>query len=153
MAALDYENIAKSPTFWVIVILLILIPVAFWFGTVKSREWADSEYLQDRIENEKKINQLEQSANDAHTRADTFAKENAGLKFQNEAQAEILKANDEKLRGDAKKLDELNDKRNQKNEEIANTPDADNNCAACADFERAGFPLNNPECRRCKATP
>lgn len=127
-------------------IVAVLLGV-FYLGVSKGDGWADSRYLKDREQRMQQIARFE--ANEKQ-----FAAENALLKKQNEATAEILKANDAKLAGDAKKFTDLLNERNKRYEEI--DVDADFNsqlCGLCSDAVRSGFRLSDATCGRCKAAP
>lgn len=138
---------------WLIIIgaAIGLLLFVFYLGTSKARQWADSEYLQKSAERDAKIAALELSAEKHRGNADKLAAENAFLKKQNEAQAEVLTAQDAQLKGDASKLGKLLDARNKRNEEIDLTTDFDAQlCGMCADFARSGFPLSDQTCGRCR---
>lgn len=122
--------------------IALILGLVFWAGWSWSRSWADSEYLQQREENVKKMAALEASADEHAKKAADFEKENNRLKMQNEATAEILKANDAKIAGDAQKFVDLQKQRELKENEIQNTSGADSVAGLCADAKRAGFTLS-----------
>lgn len=83
--------------------------------------------------------------------ADKFKTENSLLKQQQEATAEILRANDKKLEGDAEKLTLINKERQEKYEEINSDVDVNvRRCTVCDDYGRAGFKLSAEFCDQCK---
>jgi hypothetical protein len=126
---------------WILGILVVIALLAgsFWLGTQKGKEWADSEYLREREERNKKLAVLE-SENDA-------------LKKQNEVQAEILRTNDAALRGDAAKFTKLLEERNERIKNIDATDPDDQLCGLCSDAARSGFPLSVSTCGRCSPAP
>lgn len=144
---------SQSPRFKTVAAVAVLAVIAgvlaftFWLGVRSGDGWAESRYLQERDERMKKIERLLESERQ-------LGAENAFLRKENEAQAEILRANDARLALDAKKLDELRELR----DEQIRTIDLDNNfdsqlCGLCSDYERAGFRLSDAVCGRCKAAP
>jgi septal ring factor EnvC (AmiA/AmiB activator) len=125
-----------------ILIVLVFVALLLFLGSRLGRSWADSEYLQQRDENLKKIAVLQASADQHAQNEQTLAKENERLKAQNEATAEILKQNDAKIAGDAKKFEDLQNQREQKQNEIQNANDTDTRAGLCADAKSAGFNLS-----------
>jgi hypothetical protein len=119
--------------------VIVACLLSFWVGTRKAKEWADSAYLQEREERGKKLVILEA--------------QNEELKQQNEVQAEILRANDAKLKGDAVKFTQLLEERNERIKNIDATNPDDQLCGLCADAARSGFPLSLSTCGRCSTTP
>lgn len=126
----------------IILIVIASYVFVFWLGTQKAREWADSEYLQERDKRMAEIAVLEKSADDHAKNESILATENSRLKMQNEATAEILKANDAKIAGDAQKFVDLQKQRELKGDEIQNASGADSVAGLCADAKRAGFALS-----------
>ncbi len=115
---------------------------------------ADHRYEQDRKARDARIAVLEANAARHEQNERELAAENALLRKQNEATAEILRANDRILEGNASNLTKLLTERNKRYEEI----DADNDfdsqlCGMCSDFASSGFPLSDATCGRCKTTP
>lgn len=129
---------------WIIFSVLVAITAVFGFifylGFQFGHGWADSDYLQEREKIMGKIAESETRAK-VHEENETQLKaQNEILKKQNEATAEILKANDARIKGDAQKFEELNRQRTAKLEEI----NADNDYASqikgiCRDYRESGF--------------
>jgi hypothetical protein len=140
-----------------LVVALVLAGVFYW-GSVSGRGWADSKYLREREENLKKVDEAIKRADEADARANErienekqLSAENQLLKKQNEAVAEILKANDAKLVGDARKFDDLVKQRQDKFDEIDADKDFDAQvCGLCADAEKSGFKLSAAFCAPCQ---
>ena len=122
--------------------IALILGGVFWLGLSWGRSWADSEYLQQREENMKAIALAEKSADDHAAKAAEFEKENNRLRAQNEATAEILKANDARIAGDAQKFVDLQKQRELKGDEIQNASGADSLAGLCADAKRSGFELS-----------
>lgn len=127
-------------------IVIALFAGVFYWGVRSGDGWAESRYTRERDENLKKIQKFEGNEKQ-------LAAENAMLKKQNEATAEILKANDAKLTGDATKFVDLLTERTKRNEAIDLDNDFDTQlCALCDEGKRSGFaPFSF--CGRCKAVP
>lgn len=124
-------------------------------SSIISVNWQSSTHKKERTALELKVWTAEQKAQDFENLALRFKGQNDVLKLQNEAQAEILKANDKRLEGDAVKLNEILNKRKTTNEEISNSlNDYDyQRCQLCADCKRAGFSLSDSFCGRCQNNP
>jgi hypothetical protein len=122
--------------------IALILGLVYWLGTRHGREWADSEYLQERDKRTAEIAVLEKSADQHAENERILADENNRLKIQNEAAAEILKANDAKIAGDAQKFVDLQKQRELKGNEIQNASGADSVTGLCADAKRAGFNLS-----------
>lgn len=145
----------------VALLLLAVLGGVYWLGKTRARDQADSDYLRQRDEALAQVAIHENAAKQAQASAEQhlqnekqLAAENALLKKQNEAQAEILTAADTKLAGNTTKFTELQKERQKQYETI----DADNNfdsqlCAMCRDAESSGFRLSANLCGRCKANP
>lgn len=138
--------IERRPTWQRVVAILggiaLILGLVFWLGLTWGRSWADSEYLREREKRLAEIAVLEKSADDHAKNEQVLAEENNRLKMQNEATAEILKANDAKIAGDAQKFVDLQKQRELKGNEIENTSGADSVAGLCADARRAGFNLS-----------
>lgn len=110
-------------------VVAVLVFGAFWYGTQKAREWADSEYLQEREQRMRR---------EAHLEA-----ENEKLRMHNEAQAQLFKqidtANDVKKAEDFAKRQE---ERKRKEDEIQNADPAASLSGLCDDARSAGFKLS-----------
>ncbi len=138
----------------IVLLVVIGIPLAtYYIGKSAARATAENDYLRDRDKNLKKIETLEQQAARHAENEKQLAAENALLKKQNEATAEILRANDAVLRGDTTKFTELLEKRNEKLKEINADDDFDSQlCGLCADGIQSGLrPFSF--CERCQANP
>jgi len=146
----------KKKFIWVGILLLVCLGAlltAYIFGRIHGRAASDDQYLADRDANLAKVAVAESSAAQHIKNEQQLAAENALLKKQNEATAEILKQSDAKLNGDAANLTKLLDERNKKYDEIDADTDFDNQlCGMCADFAKSGFRLSDATCGRCKAT-
>lgn len=152
---------SKSPRFKVAVALIIAaivfgsLGLAFWLGSIKGSEWADSKYLQERAEREKAIAVLEANANRNLATEKQLAAENALLKKANEATAEILSQRDKQAAAaEAKKFTDLAKEREKRYETIDADTDFDSQlCGLCSDARRAGHQLSESLCGRCKGNP
>jgi uncharacterized protein HemX len=139
---------------FVLTFIALMLGGAYWLGQIHAREAADSEYLQKREETLQKARDAEIRANFYLEESQKHAKENEALKRQNEIQAEILRANDAQIKGDARKLDEIFQEGQRRNEEIiSDTRDVDAQfCSLCNELKSAGF-ANLSQCGRCEAAP
>lgn len=120
----------------VIAVIVLILGSVFWLGTQQGRDWADSEYLQERDKRDKVI-----AAHEANERE--LAAENEVLRTQNEATAQILKQLD--AANDVKKAEtfaRLQDERKKKEDEIQNATPGDSINGLCDDAKRAGFTLS-----------
>lgn len=135
--SLDYKNILKSPVFWIAVVLILGSYVGvFWLGTIKAREWADSEYLQEREERTKQIAVHQAREKELYW-------ENEKLKSENELKAQLLRDSD--TAAEAKRASEfqkLRDKREQKYDEIQNADPDTSAAGLCKDAKAAGIKLS-----------
>lgn len=131
----DWSNIVRSAIFWAVIGILLLL-LAFWFGTRKGREWADSDYLRERDERMKVIAVHEENER-------RLAMENEKLRLENEAKAEILReidsANEAKRAQDFQKSQ---DARKAKSEEIENASPGESVAGLCDDAKKAGLKLS-----------
>ncbi len=136
------------------IVLLILtgVPLAAYFaGKSAAQAEADSKYLRERDKNLQKIAEYETRAAQFVLNERQLAAENALLKKTNEAQAEILLANDKKLAGDADKFTELVLERNQRIADIDADSEFDSQvCGLCDDAKKSGFSLSKEFCARCE---
>lgn len=136
------------------VIGAILLGV-FYAGVRSAHQWADSKYLQESAKRDKLIAEYEASAAIHEKNESQLAAQNALLKKQNEATAEILGQRDKAIAAaSAKKFTDLANERNKQYENI----DADGNydsqlCGLCADAARSGHKLSDSICGRCKGNP
>jgi hypothetical protein len=77
--------------------------------------------------------------------------QNELLRQQEEATAEVLRANDKRLAGDSAKLQKLNEERKANYEKIENFVDVNHRrCDVCDDYARAGFKLSAEFCNQCQ---
>jgi uncharacterized protein HemX len=127
----------------VILVMLIIAAALIGLGTYLGHQWADSKFLQEREQRLQQMAVLQASADQHAANEQKLAAQNEQLKQQNEAAAEILAKNDAKIAGDAQKFaDDLKKQREQKENEIQNTSDADTRAGLCADAKSAGFNLS-----------
>ncbi len=144
--------LSRSPRSKVLTALAILIIVGaviagvFYLGVRSGDGWASSRYVKER-------DQLQDTIRRHEDNERQLAGENALLKKQNEAAAEMLKANDAKLAGDATKFADILIERNRRYEDIDADRDFDTElCMLCREGRSAGFaPFSF--CGRCKADP
>lgn len=123
--SLESPNFLERRPKWQVVGAIVLLVLAsygfvFWLGTIKAREWADSDYLVEREERMKREAVLEQ--------------ENEKLRLENEAKAEVLRTAD--TAAEAKRLQEFQkrqDERAKKSEEIKNATPEETASRLCAD--------------------
>lgn len=123
--------------------IAIVLFVAFRFGVNYGEGWTADKYIRERDARLKEIERYK--ANEIQ-----LAAENSLLRKQNEATAEILKANDKKIAGDAAKFAELLSERAKRMQDIDLDKNFDSQlCGICTDSAKAGFPLSEEFCKRC----
>jgi hypothetical protein len=148
----------KTPRFKVGIALLVLAVIIFSYLIVykagKSSGYSEGEnYARTEItEKQKKTDQIiaDSSIRESILRAEgeQLAVQNEILRAQTEAQAEILKANDVRIAGNAKKLNQIFEERKKTYENIDASPDDIHfqRRAVCRDALRAGFRLSDAFC-------
>lgn len=148
----DLSPVRKILGVLILLIILFFIISASSFLTDRRQS---QKFEKERTERLAEIWAAEQRAEDFEKLAGKYKAQNELLKVQNEAQAEILKANDSKLNGDAKKLDQILEQRKKQDEEISNSAnDIDfQRCQLCQDCKRSGFQLSESFCGRCQNPP
>ncbi len=132
---MTFRDLILSPAFWIAAAIVLAVG-AFWLGTAKGRDWADSEYLQER---EERMNRI--AVHEA--REKELAQENERLKLENEARAEVLRETD--TANEAKKAEEfqrLQDERKRKSDEIENASPGESLAGLCDDARRSGVALS-----------
>lgn len=116
------------------------VVLIFFLGVWQGRDWADSEYLQERDARMQKITVLENEAKEHQLRFTQILAQNEILKKQTEAAAETLRKFDASIRGDTAKLENLIKTRNSKIEEInAETDYLKQIRGICDDYRVNGF--------------
>ncbi len=142
---------SQSPRTKVIAAACVLLAVAgafafvFYLGVRSAEGWAESKYLRER-ENR----MVEVAFHQENERQ--LAAENALLRKQNEAVAEILTAGDKQRAADAaRRFAELQAMKNERMHEIDVDASFDSQiCQLCLEAAAAGFPLSAQFCSRCK---
>lgn len=115
-----------------LLVFIAILGIVFYLGSTKGREWADSEYLQER---QKAVEEIAvHKANEQR-----LALENERIKTENEAKAELLLKNDAKIAGDIQKFTDLQKQREEKRNEIENASDNDTISGLCADAKSSGI--------------
>lgn len=153
--------IEKSKIFWntlprgqkwfavAVVIGFILFNLSGWI-TASFSEWKHRRFLEQVAEKDKKVEKNLAERDKFKVEADKLKIENSLLRQQQEATAEVLRANNKKLEGDAEKLKLINEERQKKYEEINRDVDVTvRRCTVCADYARAGFKLSAEFCGQC----
>lgn len=113
-------------------------------SSLATDHWTSRKFDNERTARNVQIWTAEEKAKEFGIAAEKFKAQNLLLKIQNEAQSEILKANDKQLEGDANKLTAILAQRKKQNEEISNSSDdADYQLRQlCGDIKSTGFKLN-----------
>jgi hypothetical protein len=113
----------------VLIVFTVGLLLAFWFGTQKAAEWADSKYLQEREESTRMLAVIQD--------------QNDKLRMHNDAQAQLFKQIDSA--SDVKKAEDFakrQEERKQKENEIQNADPATSLSGLCNDARSAGFKLS-----------
>jgi hypothetical protein len=135
--------------------LLIVLSGIITASSLIIDSWQSRKFEKKRSENEIKVWATEQKAKEFENLANKYKAQNDLLKTQNEAQAEILKANDQRLNADAQNLTKILEQRKTTNEKISNSADDYDyqRCELCRECERSGYKLSANYCRGCENTP
>jgi cell division protein FtsL len=131
--------------------LLLIILAIITASSLVSARWQSARFERESQSRTSEAWAAEQRAQEFERNALRYKAQNDLLRVQNEAQAEILKANDRKLEGDATKLVEILKERRETSERISQSiDDADHQrCSLCADARSAGFRLSAELCANC----
>lgn len=134
--------------------LLIIISVIITASSLITDSWRSKRFNNERLDQMTKVWATEQKAKEFENLANKYKAQNDLLKTQNEAQAEILKANDQRLNADAQNLTKILEQRKIENEKISNSADDINyqRCELCRECESSGYKLSDAFCGRCEAT-
>lgn len=149
--AFEIADTWEKKTIWqkllisIIIIAVIFGVIAIFYYVGVSRGKKDSQLIYDKKteELEKKVTQFEERARVHDENEQRLEGENALLRKDAEAKAEILRQNDDKLKGDAHKLDDLEKERQKKVEEINIDNDFANQVKElCKSYKASGFDIS-----------
>jgi cbb3-type cytochrome oxidase subunit 3 len=107
-------GLIAGAAFVLVITFCLVAALAFWFGTIKGHEWADSSYLQQSEQRLKEATEAETRAKAHIDRANEIALENEEQKADLEIRAETRRGQDEFLIENRKQVDKTAAQNSQK---------------------------------------